>query len=651
VAIIERNFGGINSWGEVKKIVADDAQESDYFGYSVSVAGDVAIVGATGEDTAASGAGAAYIFERNFCGTNLWNQVEKLVASDAQASDHFGWSVAVAGDIAVVGAAYEDSGGNNSGAAYVFERNANGAYVFERNANGGTNNWGQVKKLVPHDSQENGYFGYSVAVAGDVIIVGAYGKSSYTGAAYVFERNANGGINNWGEVRKLTASDAQANSYFGWSVATAGDNIIVGKCDEDIGAAYIFNRDAGGINLWNEVKKIQSSELISNSYFGNSVAMASDVAIIGSYLENSVSRTGAAYIFEYLKIMPPTVSNNGGANGITDSSAILRGEITNTGGENPATTIFWGNNDAGTSTGNWNFSINMGIQTGSFFSAVNNLQPNTKYYYRCYATNSAGPVWANETTSFTTFDFPFLDITNENAFVTYDVKTFTIAGTNNANVVGEISWTNSLSGGSGSIQVSGVGFQVSGINLNVGVNTITVSGTNVFGTVTNDTIIITRGGAGTGLPFVDITNENKTVTYDVATYTIAGTNNVNVVGEISWTNPATGGSGTIQVSGVWFQVSEINLSVGENVITVSGTNVFGTATNDTIIITRGDAGTGQPFVDITNENKTVTYDVKTYTIAGTNNSAVVGGISWTNALTEARQLPAGEPEQDSLLLT
>ena len=293
--IFERNFGGINSWGEVKKIVADDAQESDYFGYSVSVAEDVAIVGATGEDTAASGAGAAYIFERNFCGTNLWNQVKKLVASDAQASDHFGWSVAVAGDVAVVGAAYEDSGGNNSGAAYV----------FERNANGGTNNWGQVKKLVPHDSQENGYFGYSVAVAGDVIIVGAYGKSSYTGAAYVFERNANGGINNWGEVRKLTASDAQANSYFGWSVAVEGDKIIVGEYNENVGAAYMFERDVGGMNLWNEVKKLQSSEIFSNSYFGNSVAMAGDVAIIGSYLENSVNRKGAAYIFEYLEITDP----------------------------------------------------------------------------------------------------------------------------------------------------------------------------------------------------------------------------------------------------------------------------------------------------------------------------------------------------------
>jgi len=119
--------------------------------------------------------------------------------------------------------------------------------------------------------------------------------------------------------------------------------------------------------------------------------------------------------------MLPTVSNNGGANGITDSSAILRGKITNTGGENPATAIFWGDNDAGTSTGNWDYSINMGIQTGSFFSAVNNLQPNTKYYYCCYATNSGGAAWADETASFTTFDFPFIDITNENAFVTYDV--------------------------------------------------------------------------------------------------------------------------------------------------------------------------------------------------------------------------------------
>jgi len=126
--------------------------------------------------------------------------------------------------------------------------------------------------------------------------------------------------------------------------------------------------------------------------------------------------------------------------------------------------------------------------------------------------------------------------------------------------------------------------------LSVGENIITVSGTNIFGQSASDTLIMTRGGAGTGLPFVDITNENKTVTYDVKTYTIAGTNNINVVGGISWTNTATGESGTIQVSGAGFQVSGINLSVGENVVTVSGTNIFGATTNDMIKITREPKG-------------------------------------------------------------
>ena len=207
-------FADSNAWDEMKKLVASDAEANDWFGLSVAAAGDVAVVGAYQEDTGGGSAGAAYIFKWSAGGANAWGEVKKLTASDAQPWDYFGYSVAVAGDVAVVGAYGEAAAaGNNSGAAYIFERNM-----------GGTNAWGEVKKLTASDAEGYDSFGYSVAVAGDVVVVGAIykdiGSCNSAGAAYVFERNA-GGANAWGEVKKLTASDAEEDDRYGLSVEAA----------------------------------------------------------------------------------------------------------------------------------------------------------------------------------------------------------------------------------------------------------------------------------------------------------------------------------------------------------------------------------------------------------------------------------------------
>jgi hypothetical protein len=104
---------------EVQKILADDAAAGDQFGYSVSISGDYAIVGAYREDAGGSNAGAVYIFNRT--GTNTWDAGTKIVADDAAAGDYFGHSVSISGDYAVVGAHYEDGGGTNAGAGYIIE--------------------------------------------------------------------------------------------------------------------------------------------------------------------------------------------------------------------------------------------------------------------------------------------------------------------------------------------------------------------------------------------------------------------------------------------------------------------------------------------------------------------------------------------------
>ena len=300
--VLRRDQGGAENWGEVKKLVASDFEATDYFGDSVTVSGDTAVVGAVEEDTAGSDAGAAYVFHRDQGGAGNWGEVRKLLASDAQAGDRFGGGVSVSGDTAVVGARREDPGGNN---------NAGAAYVFERNQ-GGPDDWGEVKKLTASDGQAGDEFGNSVAISGDTAVVGAYqedaggGVLDEFGAAYVFQRDE-GGPNNWGEVAKLTASDAAALDLFGWSVAVSADTAVVGarladhpEGNTDAGAAYVFRRDQGGAANWGEVAKLLASDDYSNDQFGWSVAVSGDTAVVGAPLveDGPYTESGAAYVFQ-----------------------------------------------------------------------------------------------------------------------------------------------------------------------------------------------------------------------------------------------------------------------------------------------------------------------------------------------------------------
>ncbi len=126
-----------------------------------------------------------------------------------------------------------------------------------------------------------------------------------------------------------------------------------------------------------------------------------DWIAVGKYTspEPSFSSVGS----EQTPIFPPTVTNSTGASNITSSSARLNGEITDAGGEAPTTHIYWGTSDGGTNPSNWAHDVNLGAQPeGTFYTDISGLDPNTTYYYRCYASNSAGDDWADETASFTT---------------------------------------------------------------------------------------------------------------------------------------------------------------------------------------------------------------------------------------------------------
>ncbi|MDD4308201.1 MAG: FG-GAP repeat protein, partial [Thermoplasmata archaeon] len=235
--VFTRNNGGADYWGQVEKLTATDGAASDLFGASVAVSGDTILVGAYGDD---GSQGSAYVFTRNSGGADYWGQVKKLTAKDGTNNDLFGASVAISGDIIIVGAFGDDVVGSDQGSAYVFTRN-----------NGSAENWGMIKKLTASDGGADDYFGASVSVSGDTVTVGAYGDDSGQGSVYVFTRN-NGGADYWGQVKKLNAADGAADDWFGASVSVSGDTIVVGSYGDETGqgSAYVFMRNNGGADYW-----------------------------------------------------------------------------------------------------------------------------------------------------------------------------------------------------------------------------------------------------------------------------------------------------------------------------------------------------------------------------------------------------------------
>lgn len=299
------------NWSQVQKIVSSDLTSNDFFGSSVSIDGDYAIIAAYGQDKNAYGAetldkaGAAYIFKRNTEGT--WVQEQKIVASDRAAGDQFGHSASISGNYAIVGANFdsEDADGNN------YADGAGSAYIYKRDEMSGT--WSEVKKIVASNRIADAWFGRAVAISGDYAVVGAYWYDSRAGAAYIFQKNE-GGTDNWGEIKVLEATDLEAGDWFGVSVDIYGSNAVVCAYNDDVtigetfveqsGSAFVFNKDQGGANNWGLVTKLVASDATQYDTFGRSVSMIEDAIVIGAYGEshdadgnNEISRAGSAYVF------------------------------------------------------------------------------------------------------------------------------------------------------------------------------------------------------------------------------------------------------------------------------------------------------------------------------------------------------------------
>ncbi len=248
-----------------------DTAAGDFFGDSVAISGTTAVVGAQDH---AHNAGRAYVFSRNQAG---WSQVAEVEGADTVAGDEFGWSVAVEGDTVVVGA---PSRTKDSGRAYVFGQTSAG--------------WAQLATLKGTGTVVNDSFGASVAVSGTTVVVGASGHKNYVGAAYVFTDTAG----DWHETADLEDPAPVAGDEFGWSVAVSGTTVVVGAQGraDDGGLAYVFEKTG---RYWTQVAELKGSDTVGGDFFGDAVAVSGTTAVIGAW--GHARDSGRVYVFEKAK--------------------------------------------------------------------------------------------------------------------------------------------------------------------------------------------------------------------------------------------------------------------------------------------------------------------------------------------------------------
>jgi FG-GAP repeat protein/cadherin-like protein len=319
-----------DTWSQQAYLKASNAEGGDYFGYGVAISGDTIVVGAHKEDSStttingtqndegAVEAGAAYIFVRSGA---VWSQQAYLKASDAQAGDYFGRSVAIDNSTIVVGAESEDGVSSGEGAAYIFVRS-------------GTT-WSEQAKVKGLNTGINDGFGQHVAISGETIVVAAVNEASNAtgvdgdgsdnsqngaGAAYVFVRSGT----SWTQEAYLKASNTKAGDVFGTSISISGDTIAVGAPEEDSnatgvngddsndllgysGAVYVYVRSGA---IWSQQAYIKASNPGIDYFFGSGVALSGDILIVGSggepsnatglngdQTDTSMASAGAAYLF------------------------------------------------------------------------------------------------------------------------------------------------------------------------------------------------------------------------------------------------------------------------------------------------------------------------------------------------------------------
>ncbi|MFG0257415.1 MAG: FG-GAP repeat protein [Phycisphaerales bacterium JB043] len=302
------------------KLMASDGAAYDLFGTSVSIYGNRVLVGANSDDDVAINTGSVYVYTTQDGVT--WEQEAKLTASDARQLDQFGMSVALVGDVAIVGAPSDDDDAmSNEGSVYVFRRVGD--------------SWIQETKLHGSASHKRNQFGFDVAYAGGTLLIGApleYGGADQSGAAYVFTHN---GIA-WVEEARLVAPDPDVMASFGFDVALSSDGgtAIIGAHMHDgstgvnQGASYVFVRDNG---LWVQQAKLTPGDIAEDDRFGFPVALQGDTAFVGSHMDDDLGyNSGSVYVYERVGEewveSQKIVASDGGLAGFFGRTIAVRGD-------------------------------------------------------------------------------------------------------------------------------------------------------------------------------------------------------------------------------------------------------------------------------------------------------------------------------------
>ena len=304
----------ISTGAQVAKLLPSEVSSGDYFGYCVATSSGTALVGSVWDDANGYNSGSAYLFD-----ASTGTQLAKLLPTDGASGHEFGVSVAISGTTAVVGASGDSVNGTNSGSAYLFD----------------TTTGDQTAKLIPIDGAPHDYFGSSVAINGDTVIIGAprdNDNGADSGSAYLFDA-ATGA-----QTAKLLAVDGRAGDLFGWSVDVSGSSAFVGAPlgdggdAQEIGAAYLFDTATAAQN-----GKHLASDGASEDWFGDSVAISGDDLVVGAgNRDESGTNSGSAYLIErcvgqvesYCVASPNSVSASGALIHLEGSSSVSTNVMT-----------------------------------------------------------------------------------------------------------------------------------------------------------------------------------------------------------------------------------------------------------------------------------------------------------------------------------
>ena len=344
------------TWSQQAYLRASNSEDGDHFGYAVSIANDTVVVGAPhkksnavgvdvdGNPLAADSGGAVYVFTRS---DGAWSQQAYLKASNSEGGDNFGFSVSVDNDTVVVGAYREDSSSTgidgdqsensvmDSGAAYVFIRSGD--------------SWSQQAYLKASNTNMHNFFGYSIAITDDTVVVGAPLEESNaigingdqsnheayaSGAVYVFTRSDS----IWSQQAYLKASNTEYGDYFGASVSADRDTVVVGAHHEinnptavNSGATYVFTRSN---NMWNQRAYLKPSA--DGFVLGWSVSVSGNSIVAGavgdagnSFISNDLPENagGSAYVFNLVSDAEGClldIDGNANTDALTDGLLLMR---------------------------------------------------------------------------------------------------------------------------------------------------------------------------------------------------------------------------------------------------------------------------------------------------------------------------------------